>query len=290
MDETNLSNGNQKSQERNNYNRSVAAYNRQISKKINQLQKTPKADTTQNDLTSSFRDGLVLQTGKATVKNLNKTLKMKSNFSELNPEEVHIINVPNSTHGDIVKFNSREEGPSVYKMPSETPTGTVENPIQAEPVTVKAESVLADVDEPVEKMAGKGVGLAELGEVAGVAEGADAISKDVEGKWKTFNTAQKIGNVADIASGVLDAASVVVPFLAPVAGVAGAVAGLIGGVADEIGDDKAAAVKKQGQVNKGITNLQSQKKQYMSSPAYAQIGLMASPQHDTSRITGSYSF
>jgi len=302
MDESILSLGNQRSSEINDYNRSVTAYNKQISNKINQLKKTPKADTSQNDLTYAFKDGLLSFTGKATAKDLSDRLRMKGkylpqgSYNSIEPTESNDINIDNVSRGDLVKFDSAEEGPSLYKMPSEVqPTGTPDNPIQAEPVTVQSEAPQAErvanaADESVAKTATKEFGLQELGEAAGIAEGADAVSQDIEGKWKTFNTAQKVGNVADIAGAALDSAAIALPFTAPVTASLGAVADVIGSVADEIGTDKAAQVKKQGQVQKGISNLQSQKKQYQSSPVYSQIGLMASPIHDTSRIAGSYSF
>lgn len=327
MDESILSLGNQRSEEMSDYNRSVTAYNKQISKKINDLQKTPKADTSKNDLTYAFKDGLLSFTGKATAKDLSDRIRLKGkylpkgSYQEVQPTEAHDINIDSTPSGDLVKFDSLEEGPSLYKMPPEVQpsgdivkfdsleegpsvykmpsevqaTGTVDDPIPAEPVTVEAqapqEARLANAaDESVAKTATKEFGLQELGEAAGIAEGADAISQDIEGKWKTFNTAQKVGNFADIAGAALDSAAVALPFTAPVTATLGSVADVIGSVADEIGSDKAEQLKKQGEVQKGISNLQSQKKQYQSSPVFGQIGLMASPIHDTSRITGSYSF
>jgi hypothetical protein len=140
------------------------------------------------------------------------------------------------------------------------------------------------------KQAGKGIGLAELGEGLGIFEGAKAGIQDIEGKWSKMNTGQKISNVADIVGGVADTAAVALPFLAPVAASIGVVSDVIGDIAGEIGDDKAEKAKKQGQLNTQIKNLKAQKLQYQSSPVYSQIGLIASPMHNTAKITGSYGF
>jgi hypothetical protein len=152
------------------------------------------------------------------------------------------------------------------------------------------QEALESAGKLAEKEAGKGIGLAELGEGLGIFEGAKAGIQDIEGKWSKMNTGQKISNVADIVGGVADTAAVALPFLAPVAASVGVVSDVIGDIAGEIGDDKAEKAKKQGQLNTQIKNLKAQKLQYQSSPVYSQIGLIASPMHNTAKITGSYGF
>ncbi len=291
MNQSILSMGSTRSQEINDYNKQVDLRNKNISEQINKLKKQGKPDTSMNDLQYAFKDGVLGLTGSKSIKDLGKKLTSTTKPQELQSVQT-VEPVENNTRGDLVKFDSAEEGPSLYKMPSEVqPTGTADDPIPAEPVSVQAEAPqeLESAGKAASKDAGE-FGLAELGEAAGIAEGADAISKDVEGKWKTFNTAQKVGNVADIVGAAADSAAVAVPFLAPVAAGIGAVSDVIGSIADEIGTDQAARAKATLEKSKQIQTLQSQRLKYKSTPVYSQIGLMASPLKSNSKITGSYGF
>ena len=287
MDEGILSQGNIRSQENQEYNKEVARRNAILSKQIGDLQKQKKKiDTSDTDLKYSFQAGGNILTGMGglkTLKGLGKKVEGETSGSTL--EELGTAEAP--VRGDIVKFDSLEEGPAMFKVaPEEMPTGTPEDPLQATPVEEAGESVVKDVGKDV----GKGIGLAEIGEGLGIAQGADALTQDIEGKWSKMNTGQKVANVADIVGGVADTAAVALPFIAPVAAGIGFVADTIGDIAGEIGDDKAEKLKKQGQLNTQIQNLKSQTLKYKSSPVYSQIGLTASPMHNTAKITGSYGF
>ena len=136
----------------------------------------------------------------------------------------------------------------------------------------------------------KGLGLAEIGEVAGIAEGSEALSQDIQGKFKTLNTAEKVGNISDIVSGVADSTAILLPFTAPVTAAIGGVADIVGSVADEIGSDQATKKKAALEKTSKIQNLQGQRLQQKSAPVVSQIGIMATPLKSNSKITGSYGF